>query len=194
MPDAYEPRFTTLEAVRLTLRLPSDSEWLTSGKWERLLANQIAAAESEIIEWCDDEFNLADDDASARVLRAYDSILLTPRFAVVPERVELLANRLDTSGVVLSAINWNANLLPERNQAGRDLEGNFYAGSYYRVTARWGWIAVPWQVPEASKLLAARFFARQAAPLGLTSGDVPAYVSRTDTDVRSLLEPYIVIV
>ena len=62
------------------------------------------------------------------------------------------------------------------------------------VTARWGWEAVPTEITQATKIIAARLFRRPreaafgVAALGFDSGAV--YVARTDPDVDMLLGPY----
>jgi hypothetical protein len=62
-----------------------------------------------------------------------------------------------------------------------------------RVTARWGWSAVPTAVKQATILLASRGFKRYDSALGVAGfGDLGAIrVSRTDPDVTALLEPYV---
>jgi hypothetical protein len=63
------------------------------------------------------------------------------------------------------------------------------------VTAKWGWNAVPEEIKQATKILAARLArrAREAAfgvaGLGIDSGGI--YVSRYDPDVDMMLRPYI---
>lgn len=61
---------------------------------------------------------------------------------------------------------------------------------YVRVTARWGWPAVPSQVLESTRLLSSRFFRRKDSPEGvLGSADWGAIrVSGRDPDVVALLQ------
>lgn len=66
----------------------------------------------------------------------------------------------------------------------------FYSGiTGVRITARWGWPAVPDEVALATQLLAARLYRRKDSPQGvLTSGDWGSVrVSRVDPDVESLI-------
>lgn len=62
-----------------------------------------------------------------------------------------------------------------------------------RVTARWGWSAVPAAVRQAAILLTARLFKRFDSPLGVAGfGDLGAIrVSRVDPDVAASLDPYV---
>jgi hypothetical protein len=61
-----------------------------------------------------------------------------------------------------------------------------------RVTARWGWPAVPDEVRQAATLLAARLYRRKDSPQGvITSADWGSVrVSRVDPDVEALLSDF----
>jgi hypothetical protein len=60
-----------------------------------------------------------------------------------------------------------------------------------RVTATWGWSAIPDDVREACVLLSMRQFARYNAALGVMAfGDMAVSVRSVDPDVRDLLSPY----
>lgn len=62
-----------------------------------------------------------------------------------------------------------------------------------RVTARWGWSAVPEQVVEATLLKAASLFKRRDAPFGVLGfSDVGVVrIGRQDPDVVALLNPFV---
>jgi hypothetical protein len=62
-----------------------------------------------------------------------------------------------------------------------------------RVTAKWGWPAVPYPINQACILQAARIYKRYDSPLGVAGfGDLGAIrVSRfLDPDVAQMVEPY----
>jgi hypothetical protein len=62
-----------------------------------------------------------------------------------------------------------------------------------RVTAAWGWSAVPEEVKMACKLQAARFFIRRQSPFGIAGSPEIGTVrlsSRLDPDVELLLRPF----
>ncbi len=63
-----------------------------------------------------------------------------------------------------------------------------------RVTARWGWPAVPRSVQKAALLLALRLYRRKDSPQGvITSPDWGAVrVSRIDPDVEALIASYVI--
>lgn len=62
-----------------------------------------------------------------------------------------------------------------------------------RVTARWGWPAVPAAVAQATVMMATRFFQRRTAWAGVAGFDasgVAVRLSKTDPDVAAMLDPY----
>lgn len=62
-----------------------------------------------------------------------------------------------------------------------------------RVTATWGWSAVPSPVKAATIIQAARIFKRNDSPLGVLSSPDLGYIrvgTRLDPDVQQLVEPY----
>ncbi|MFD5057429.1 phage gp6-like head-tail connector protein [Streptomyces sp. NPDC058394] len=65
--------------------------------------------------------------------------------------------------------------------------------SRVRVTARFGWPAVPDDVGEAALIQAARLYRRRSSPEGVTGSAEWGVVrlSRRDPDVWNLIEPYI---
>jgi hypothetical protein len=62
-----------------------------------------------------------------------------------------------------------------------------------RVTAKWGWSAVPDQVTEAALLKAASLFKRRDAPFGFAEvGDLGVIrIGRNDPDVVEMLRPFV---
>lgn len=66
-------------------------------------------------------------------------------------------------------------------------------GSRVRVTARWGWPAVPQGVHEATLILAARLFKRKDSPEGVLGSSEWGVIrlSRTDPDVYEQIKSYI---
>lgn len=61
-----------------------------------------------------------------------------------------------------------------------------------RVTARWGWPAVPVPIGEATLLLANRRYMRRNSPEGVLGSNEfgTVRVSRWDSDVEELISPY----
>lgn len=63
-----------------------------------------------------------------------------------------------------------------------------------RVTAVWGWPAIPAQVVQATQMQAARLYKRRSSPEGVTGNAEWGVIrlSRMDPDVRELLQPFVV--
>lgn len=61
-----------------------------------------------------------------------------------------------------------------------------------RITARWGWSAVPIQVEEATILRAVAIFKRKETPYGIADfGEFgPVRIGRQDADVMEMLRPF----
>lgn len=63
-----------------------------------------------------------------------------------------------------------------------------------KVTAKWGWSAVPTTVKQATLIQASRFFARRNSPYGIAGspdlGNELRLLDRVDPDVRTMLRPY----
>jgi hypothetical protein len=79
---------------------------------------------------------------------------------------------------------------------GRPITGirlNTEARGRVRVTARWGWPAVPDQVVQATLMQAARLFKRKDSPEGVMGSAEwgPIRVSRIDPDVKALLASFV---
>jgi hypothetical protein len=76
-----------------------------------------------------------------------------------------------------------------RGKPGNVIEHRWF-GPQVRVTAPWGYPAIPPAATEANLMLAQRTFGRKQAPFGLLNGfttDVPVRVSRSDPDYEALI-------
>lgn len=64
-----------------------------------------------------------------------------------------------------------------------------------RVTARWGWSAVPDTIKQATLLQASRFFARRNSPFGVAGspdqGTELRLLAKVDPDVQVMLSSYV---
>ncbi|MYC32133.1 MAG: hypothetical protein F4X64_03020 [Chloroflexi bacterium] len=190
---AYEPRLTSIDNVRRSMRVPEQGQFLPGGEESLRILAVIEAAETDIFELCNERFDVAGADASARSFRCpRDGMLLTDRFAADPELVERLASRSAADGSAIGAAAWDVVSPPKPLRAGRHLQSyRFYAGSWYRITARWGWLSIPASVKEAATMAARRLYSRETSPLGIVDGDAGIYIPREDRDVIRLLRSYI---
>jgi hypothetical protein len=68
-----------------------------------------------------------------------------------------------------------------------------FPGRRWRITARWGWPAVPDDIAQATLLLANRRFMRVDSPEGVAgwNDQGPVRVSRFDPDIEDLVGPYV---
>ncbi|MGW2511273.1 phage gp6-like head-tail connector protein [Streptomyces scopuliridis] len=71
--------------------------------------------------------------------------------------------------------------------------GGWSGGPRARVTARWGWPAVPDEIAEATLIQAARLYRRKDSPEGVTGSAEWGVVrlSRRDPDVWALIEHFV---
>ncbi|MFD4786594.1 phage gp6-like head-tail connector protein [Streptomyces sp. NPDC058459] len=110
----------------------------------------------------------------------------------------------DTAGMTVDAGapgSWTAlhdwETQPDNAQAdGRPVTGLLRAGLWpdrIRVTARWGWPAVPEDITEASLIQAQRLYKRKDSPEGIVGSAEWGVrnLSRRDPDVWALIEPFI---
>jgi hypothetical protein len=133
------------------------------------------------------------------------------RGQVVPDdgdgELLILADIASVAGLVVElgdGATWTAvtNYFPEPDNAlldGRAItglrrdRGMWCTSRRWRVTAVWGWPAVPDPIAEACVLLANRRFVRLSSPEGVAGWgtDGAIRVSRFDSDVEDLVAPYV---
>lgn len=145
-----------------------------------------------------------DDEPSARTLN--------PRSRVVsdPDGERLLVPDIGTSGALLvetgSGLTWTAvtdyETGPEDALDGWPITSLFLPYGTWgasagrqriRITAPWGWPAIPDDIQQATLILANRYYMRKDTPEGVKgSADWGAIrLSRWDPDVESLIAPYV---
>jgi len=185
------PRYATVDDVKLALRSPAEGGWQDGGVWDDAISRALSSAEDLVDQACGRSFDAAPQLASDRIFQ-YNSgrLLLTDDFVGEPSAVAALP--LGRSpGFSLQTWQWAVRVTPtEGGWPSRHLDvlGSGWLNRHrYKVTARFGWPAVPDAIRQASIQLAMRIFREQDAPLGLVKGDdgTMAYVSRSD---RQLLE------
>ncbi|MGW5852089.1 head-tail connector protein [Streptomyces sp. NPDC055254] len=103
------------------------------------------------------------------------------------------------SGVSWSVITTWESIPDNALVLGRPITGLLWSGSWgfgtsrVRVTARYGWPAVPDEIVQATLIQANRLFKRKDSPEGVTGSAEWGVVrlSRRDPDVWNLIEPYV---
>lgn len=168
---------------------------------ETLITKAVTAASRAVEDWCGGRSFGLDDVATPRLFRPCDTDVADIDDIGSPS--DLVVETWDGS----SWTTWAADdyQLEPLNAASRAtayawhqvvaLSGGWPVGGRrptLRVTARWGWSAVPAQVTEATILRAVALFKRRDAPFGIAGfGDFGALrITRQDSDVVSLLAPF----
>jgi hypothetical protein len=188
--------YATLEELKSRPRITDVGD-------DALLNKALAAASQGIDDRCGRRFNL-DETATARVYN--------PRGRVVHHNdgdLFLVDDIGSTDGLVVevgSGSSWStvaaSNFEPYPDNClveGWPIEGLLLlqwpivsASQRLRVTAKWGWPAVPAPISEATLIQATRLFSRKDSPEGVagqTEWGV-VRVTRVDPDVQALTERY----
>ncbi|MFF2331821.1 MULTISPECIES: phage gp6-like head-tail connector protein [unclassified Streptomyces] len=194
------PSYGTVAALKKRLNIPT-----ADTTPEELLQGALAAASRGIDRACgrrDGGFKL-DDEATARVYstpgrvaRRDDGDLL-----LVDDIGDLTGMVVETGGGGTYTPLTSYETSPDNAIAdGRPVTGLLrgYGGwgtatTRVRITARFGWPAIPDDIAEATLIQAARLYRRKDSPEGVTGSAEWGVVrlSRRDPDVWALIEPYI---
>jgi hypothetical protein len=184
----------------ITLTELKDIRQITDADSDAMLQKRITRASRAIDDRTGRRF-YADGVASARTFRVADRLVCDDDGAVL-----LVDDIASTLGLVVElgdGTSWSPytdyDAEPENAIArGRAITGlRRIAGGWNarraRVTADWGWPAVPDGIAEATLLLANRRFMRRDSPEGVAgwAQDGPVRVSRFDPDIEDLVGPYV---
>lgn len=175
---------------------------------DTLLSKALAAASRAIDARCGRRFYL-DPAASPRIYNPASRVAVN----AAGEQALIVDDIGDTAGLVVqtgSGASFTAvtNYEPEPDNAlargmaitrlRLTLGGSWVTGSWFtggtgvrvRVTARWGWPAVPDEVVEATRIQASRLFRRKDSPEGVLGNAEWGTVrlSRIDPDVEALIQ------
>lgn len=182
--------YTSIDSVKHVLGIPPD-DILD----DHILEISLAAAGEAINRYCFRRF-IVPTTTSTVIVEATDTHLIR-----VPDIAseQGLAIEVETSPGVFSALP-GATLLLTPTDA--PIEGRPYTsivvrgatlatGQLVRVTARFGWTAVPAAVRQAALLLTTRLMKRKDSPLGIQAAPDMGQmrVSRVDPDVAQMLDP-----
>lgn len=172
---------------------------------DTMLNASITAASRWIDGWCGRSFAAAGTAATDRDFiptGMYDTLFIDDTVEITAVKTDEDVDR--TFGTTLQAVDYQKEpvnalidgiavpynrLVPNENGYWPMWRGQ----ATVRVTARWGWDAVPDAVNQAAIMQSSRLFARLDSPLGVAGfGDLGAMrVSRyADPDVEALLQPY----
>jgi hypothetical protein len=189
-----EPVYTTVAVVKAYLGL-------TTTAFDDELTDDIATAARDIDENCDQIFYETDVEIRSYIpqnpgycitdgisefvaLTAQESVWVRDSdFMLEPQNAELQGRPFNAIRTIARPFIFTLAQIPS-GWAGFD--GRVY------VTAKFGWPAVPNQIVQANKILAARLFHRRNAPLGVISfsNEVAFRMAGTDADAAKLLQPF----
>ena len=170
-------RYTTTAAVQQRGRIPDG--------WEDVLGGVIAAAESEIDDYCGRHFHRVSGTARSFEIGHRTDLIACGDWTLI---VRVLVN-----GEEIAANGYKADRLATWNRPAQDLRLTNPArpGDVATVTGTFGWAAIPAAVVEAATLLAIRLFRRGEFSEGIVAAESgTAYIPRQDPDVARLLRPY----
>jgi len=185
--------YATLAELKAARRITDTAD-------DAALQQALTAASRAIDRRCGRVFGL-DADASARVFRPWGRVVSDPD----GERlmVDDIGNATGLVVEVGDGTTWTAvtdyELLPDNAAArGEPVTGllrpyGTWGCQRVRVTARWGWPAVPDEIRQAALLLANRLYLRKDSPEGIAGSSEWGVIrlSRWDPDVESLVGPYV---
>jgi hypothetical protein len=156
---------------------------LTTGSDDARLTDCLAAAKASVDQVCGRTFS-PPSGTSARIYRAHRDMVWHDDSSSAPTLVEESDDMVTWSSAVGL---WLAE--PDTPyRAVRRITGTWRR--YARVTAAWGWAAVPPQVQRATVLQAIRLFKRADSPEGVLATDFGSVrMARIDPDVLALLRP-----
>lgn len=192
------PEYVTSTLLKLQLG------GMTDTARDDLIDEAILAASRKIEKHCGRVFYLEAAPGSARVFdprdRVYlDGSLLVDDMGVAPTLVELGSwtgssfTYETVTGYELGPLNSLVKGMPYTSL--NILQGFSYTDfTRIRITARWGFPAVPDEITEAALILATRYYKRANSPEGVLGNSEWGTVrlSKYDPDVYDLLAPYVI--
>jgi len=198
---AWAPDYATTEELAAYVSIPDDAD-------DVQLAGAIAAASRAIDQATGRQFGqLAVPEArifpaelDCRVSRWFvriDDLMVSPTaVATDPDADGGFTGDVGT-GFTLGPVNAASQGRPW-DRLDITSASSYYPGApdrYVRVTALWGWSAVPPAISQATLLQAARVFKRRVSPFGIagpTADSAPTFrlLSRLDPDVEVMVRPY----
>lgn len=194
---AVVTEYVTLDMLKTALKLPDHDQFD-----DEPLERAIRSASRQVDDFTGRRFYL-DDVATARSLPVSGRVSMRR----TGEQVLLVDDIGSTVGLTveigsLGGTGWSAVADYDTEPGSAIVKGKAITGlvlvngswgygsaARVRVTAAWGWPAVPAQVVEATLIQAVRLFRRKDSPDGVTGSAEwgPIRVGRFDPDVQSLL-------
>lgn len=203
---AWAPLYADEEEFRSYLRIPVDDESPGAVDSAELLLALEAASRAvdhrtgrqfgKVATVEARDYTIAWDRQRARYVVGIDDVMTTTGLLIALDNGDgtysgssLIADcRLLPVNAAQKGRPWEALLLPSGAYVSA-LEGSV------RITASWGWSAVPEPVKQATLMQASRFLARRDAPFGVAGspemGNEIRLLAKLDPDVAVTVRPYI---
>lgn len=180
-------RYTTKDALKRNLTT-KDGESL-----EATLDKALAAASDMVDHYCHRRFDRTAAEARQFALDIETAVVWTDDIAALPTTVEIRTTNTDV-WTALQAAEWST----RQPQQGHPYSALLRIGGRWpaelfptvRVTAEFGWPAVPPSIEQATRLLAARYVVRPKDAL-LMAATAKGEMLRYDPDVKHLLRPFV---
>lgn len=190
---------TTLYATLVELKAQLG---ITDTTEDTLLTKALGTASRSIESWCNNRKFDLDVAASARVYRPANDLLLVDDIGIATG----VTVEIGTVGTYTTVTSTSYELVPTTALVrGLPITGIqaisspalWFTGGWQprvRVTAQWGWPAIPDAISQAALILATRLFRRKGSPEGVAGfGDMGVVrLTRTDPDVAALLQPFMI--
>ena len=169
------------------------------------LDRRLLSASEDIIRWCHRPFG-RDDTASTRTFYVgrsgvdIDDFWTTDDFAVVPYLGTMAGTAWDVDTLYLEPFNgivdgvpgWPYNRISLGEHGTHPLWVNmFYQSSTVRITAKWGWAAVPTNINTACLMLASMDNKAEDAPFGVAGFGDYAVRIRSNPMAQEKLDSYV---
>jgi hypothetical protein len=191
--------YATLAELHAWLKVP-DSKTDRDPEWTR----RLQSSSTDINRWCHRQFG-RDEVASQRTFRPdrggidVHDFWTTQDLAIVPYLGSTAGTAWDVSTLVLEPLDGIVDMVPgwpyDRicgGYGGHPLMANlFYAASTVKVTARWGWEAIPENVNTACLILAGADNKASDTPFGVAGFGDYAVRIRSNPMAQEKLDPYV---
>lgn len=169
---------------------------------DTVYANVIAAVTAGIDEKCGRRFDKVSNEA--RIFeKDFNSLGNFPKMEVddiqtlgmTTVKVEYAKTPVSGSWVEqVSTSWWLQPLTPKRGWPKTELAVQCepqYGYNFVRITADWGWDAVPNQIVRATLMWSNRILSRESTPYGIMEGSTGStYIGKMDSDVEALVLPF----
>jgi hypothetical protein len=193
--DPAPTLYVTLAELKLHLGITDTTE-------DSLLRKAISTASRAVERWCNNRRFYLAPTATARVYKPATELLLVDDIGTASGVVVEVGSlgsytTLAATSYELNPTNALAINMPVTALLAISSPALWFTGGWQprvRVTAQWGWPAIPDDISQATLIVATRLYRRKGSPEGVAGfGDMGVVrLGRVDPDVQALLRPFMV--